>query len=45
MLHWNKMSYTKKIINLNGEEEYGASSIFDDVSDLKQYGLGIYFYM
>ena len=45
MDHWNKMSYSKKIIGLDGSESYTTFSIWDDTSDLKQYGLGVYFYM
>jgi hypothetical protein len=42
--HWNKMSYSKKCLDRDGEEYYERYSIFDDVSELKQYEKGIYLY-
>lgn len=39
------MSYSKKSLDLNGEPYYTQYSITDDLTDLKQYGLGIYLYL
>lgn len=42
--HWNKNSYTRKIEDSDGDVHYEQYSIFDDLTDLKQYGLGVYLY-
>lgn len=39
------MSYTKKCLDENGDTYYKQYSIADDLSDLKQYGLGIHLYL
>lgn len=38
------MSYSKKCIGQDGEEYYEQFSIFDDISQLKEYELGVYLY-
>jgi|JI7StandDraft_1071085.scaffolds.fasta_scaffold347333_1 hypothetical protein len=43
--HWNQLSYSKKCTDSEGEHYYERFSIFDSLTELKEYEIGVYLYL